>query len=171
MRQFNITALDDYVVASGISAAVYSKENLNDQLGRFDALAMFIVMDTWDPLQTGASQANMQIQHSGDGRLWVNKTSYCVSTGGTGNPETGVSGVTIDNTKQWATWVVDNANAAPSLRCVRMKFWFTGVITKGHVRIYVTARDRAHGAHHGHGGMQVGGHAHGAVPAHIKLHL
>lgn len=135
MRYLNTRVFDEFVPAATSSAPVYTKDDIARSLGTYNSLAIHVVTDN---VNGATGTVNVQVQHSSDGRAWINKSSYATGAGGGGSPELSKP----IGAGQTSVYGYEDGSM-PSLEFVRLKLYFTGVITAGHVRIHVTARDRS----------------------------
>jgi hypothetical protein len=128
MRKPNILVFDDFVYGVGSGNAVYTDAKFNEMLGRLDQTAIFAVADR----SSGTTPSlSVQIQHSPDGRNWINKNASAevmamIPTGAT----TAVAGV--------------DPGTAPSAANVRLAVFLGGTGSpSAHVKIFVCDRDQA----------------------------
>lgn len=111
----------------------YTNDELNDFLGRYDQISIQAVVD-----QVGSAGGllTVQIEHSADGRNFVNKGSAAIVGPGTGP---GLGGLTA-----FVTNVLTGVDQGllPSLGFVRLKI---GSDVDAHVKVHVTMRDQSGG--------------------------
>jgi len=128
-RKQNVEVFNDFVYATAINN-VWTDAKFNDILARFDETSIIAVADSVGG--TGTIQLSVQMQHSGDGRNWVNKNT---------NPEINAQTITVGAT---TTLAGSDAGTTPSGGFVRLTVWLPGGTTpSAHVRIYVCNRDQA----------------------------
>ncbi len=138
MRKNSLLAFDDYIEGASHSSPVFTNVNLNDELGKYDQLAIQVVVDEIKGLK-GTFEA--LLEHSSDGRNWVQK-----------NPShPPVGDVELKNLDAGTNigWGSDPGPSppgpsipAPFLSFVRLRMYFTGPTSAGHVKVYVTMRDQ-----------------------------
>lgn len=121
MRAANILVFDEHILASSITTI---NQSWNERLGGFDQLAIMAVIDD---VTGGSTGFKVQIEHSADGRLWINK-SATAEIAPAGNLQTG----------QNALFGYDGGTI-PNLGFVRLRIE-QGLTTSSHVRVYVTGR-------------------------------
>jgi hypothetical protein len=124
MQAFNIKAFDDVIHSN---TAVYTTAELNDFLAKVDKLALMAVTDQ----VTGVTNLTVQIEHSADGRNWVNKNGTAEI------PATAIS------TTATTVLTGSDSGSSPSLGFVRLKLTLSLAGAIAHVKLYVTGRDDA----------------------------
>lgn len=125
MRAANILVFDEHIQSS--STPSYTNQSWNERLGGFDQLAIMAVVDD---VTTPGSNFKVQIEHSADGRLWLNKSSTA-EIGGS-------SAITPPASSQTPYFGYD-AGTIPNLGFVRLRVDL-GASASAHVRLYVTGR-------------------------------
>ena len=128
MKKPNILVFDDFVYGINPNNAVFTDQKFNDLLGKLDQTAIFAVADS-----TGGSTPTLsvQLQHSPDGRNWVNKN---------GTPEIANQGIPTGATTGLYGY---DSGTAPSGANVRLAVWLGPASTSAHVKIFVCDRDQA----------------------------
>ena len=125
-RRFNALVFDEVINGA---TTVYTSAALNERLGTYNQLTLFVVADAI----SGTTPAlSCQIEHSADNRTWVQKTF--------GSPE--IASFTVSN-----TMFKDGGDTSSkgSLGFVRINLTTTGTTPIIHVKLYVTARDDSAG--------------------------
>jgi hypothetical protein len=129
MRKYNVRAFDDFVHTT---ATVYSTTDFNEVLGSADQLSLFAVVDSYSGA-AGAPNITVQIQHSGDGRNWVNK-----------NPAAEINGAPI-GAGMTAVASGSDGGTNPALGLIRLAVSLAaiGAAPPGaHVRIWACGREK-----------------------------
>jgi hypothetical protein len=129
MRKYNVRAFDDFVHGT---STVYSTADFNEVLGSADQLSLFAVVDSYSGA-AGAPNITVQIQHSGDGRNWVNK-----------NPAAEINGAAIG---AGITAVAGGSDGGtnPALGLIRLAISLAAVgmaPPNAHVRIWACGREK-----------------------------
>lgn len=122
MRMLNTLAFDEYVQPT--ATAFYTPASQNDNLGRYDQLGLQVITDN----ANAAGSITAQIEHSADGRNWINK-----------NGTAEVNGATVA-TGQTNVAAGSDTGSSPSLGFVRVRVQLT-TTASAHVKIWVTGRD------------------------------
>lgn len=133
MRRSNLLVFNDVVLTTN---TIWTADELAPTLARYDQLVIFAVADNIPAPGT----VTIQIQHSADGRNWINKSDYATgSTGGPGTPE-------LSGGVSTATPYVKGYDYGlnPSLNLVRLQIQVEAALVGCRLRVYVTARDRGH---------------------------
>ena len=156
-------AFDDFIPSL---SPVYTNESLNAALGRYDLLGWQVVIDNWSG--SGALTFDVQIEHAADDKKssFLAKSRHATGSGSSSAVgEMHLTGLTsgdlvsrygYDSNVYTGSW---GDSPMPSLAFVRLKMWFGGSSASGHVRLWVTARDRGHPAKKMHlnlGGLMKG---------------
>ena len=115
---------DEQIAGTG---PFYTSQELGERLGRYDQLSFQAVVDQ---VSVGGSTLWVQLQHSADGRSFVNKNN---------SPE-----LTTNPLSAGATNVAGGGDpsSAPTLGYVRLAISLSASISV-HVKIYVTMRDQS----------------------------
>ena len=123
MRRFMITVFSDTVVGT---TTVYSNTDYNQQLASVDQLAVQVCSD-----QVSGTTPTLTavLQHSADGRNWVDKTTL-------------VSGASLGTTTTNVSFGSD-AGTTPMLGLGRISITLAGTSPIAHVKVHVTGRDAA----------------------------
>jgi hypothetical protein len=129
LKKPNILVFDEFVYVVGSSNAVFTDAKFNDMLGRLDQTALFAVADS---TAGTAPSLTVQIQHSADGRNWVNK-----------NTTAEISNVSVPTGATTALYGYD-PGSAPSGANVRLAVFLGGTGSpSAHVKVFVCDRDQA----------------------------
>jgi hypothetical protein len=123
------TIFDEYLPVTALSAssAVTTSSKLNSTLGQYDQCSFQIVADS---LVVTPLTVTVMLQHSADGRNWLDRSSVVLSIPLAVSPATGGS-----DQKTLA-----DAGNTPLLGYVRLAFWL-GTAATAHVRVTATLRD------------------------------
>ncbi|HVY46098.1 MAG TPA: hypothetical protein VHB21_09475 [Minicystis sp.] len=145
MERGHKIVFDDFVPTNGV---VYSSTaELDQELGRFDQLALFCVLGNVPGASNSTTPAKFYVflSHSGDGETFV------VKNGSSGpppsNPEVTITyASTSPPTAAVVGWGSDPNTTVdpptPFLRYVRLNVYMTGFKDRLHARIYATQRDQ-----------------------------
>ena len=120
MRHFNLVVFND-TVPDQATHAYFSRVETANALGAVDQLAFQAVVDTADAI---GGTLIVGVQHSGDGRNWVEKTT---------------STATIDTLP--FSHVVFQNGVAPQLALVRVRLALQDATSSALVRVFATGRD------------------------------
>lgn len=121
MRRFHILAFDELIPVS--LQWFYTRSRIAPFLAKVDQLIIHAVTSE---VNVDLGTLDVAVQHSSDGRNWIDKgvtTSALLLTG-------------VENNH-----VVAETGTAPSLDLVRLAFRLNPPTTTGHVRVHVTGRD------------------------------
>jgi hypothetical protein len=124
MLHQRLKVFDEYVQGT---SAVYTSVTLCEVLGRYDRLAIEALVDN---VGSAATTMIVAIEHSGDGRTFVQKNV---------GAEIGTAGASTTLTNVY--FGADNG-ATPSLGFVRLRITMGGPTPQAHVRLFVSCRDR-----------------------------
>lgn len=122
MRKQSNEVFNEYVSGAG---PFYTSQKHNDMLGKDDQLSIQAVVDDVDI----AGTVTVQIQHSADGRNFVNKATAAE-----------INAATLQTNKANTATGQDNG-ASPSLAFVRLAVSLA-TTTRAHVKLHVTTRDQ-----------------------------
>jgi hypothetical protein len=125
MRFFSDTIFDEYIPNTALSAAggVFTSSKLNATLGQYDQCSFQIVADN-SSLNPGPLGVTVVLQHSADGRNWLDRNSISISI-----PLNGA-----------VSQVFSDSGTTPLLGFVRLSIYLATAATV-HVKISATLRD------------------------------
>lgn len=122
-RLWVATVFDDVIMGTG---AAYSSPDFNDNLGKFDKIAVHAVVDQ----VTGTGPTfTLQLEHSGDGRNWLNM-----------NTTAEINAVSISVSAVNSMIGVDSGSV-PTLAFVRARVQLGGGATGARVKVHACLRD------------------------------
>jgi hypothetical protein len=134
MRRRNELIFDELTGATS-AAPAYTSDKFSLMLGEFDQLAIHVVIDKLSA--SVASNFELFIEHSADGRTWLAKNAPAT-------PGDVQIAVALVNTTYFG-WGSDPGSLVaiptPFLGHVRLRMYFTVAVT-AHVKVYVTQRDQ-----------------------------
>jgi hypothetical protein len=124
MRKLTLMVFNDFVQGA---TAVYTPSEHNEALGTYDRLAFQVVVDSVN----ATGNITVQIEHSGDGRNWLNKN---------GTAEINATAINAGATNNLSGY---DSGAAPLLGLVRLRVQLGGAATQANVKVHAVARDNA----------------------------
>jgi len=119
-RKAHLLVFDDFVT----NTTVYTRPELNEQLGMYDKIAIQAIVDQ----VTTAGTITVRVQHSADGINWTDK-----------NATAEINGASISANATNKAFGSD-AGATPTLGQVRLSIALTTTV-QAHVKLWVTLRD------------------------------
>jgi hypothetical protein len=125
MKKATVVVFDDFVAGTP-TFTVYTSQEFNKILGNFDKAAYHAIADQ---LSGNITAFSIDLQHSGDGRVWRTKTTNLIAS-------TSISANTT------ADAVGTDAGTTPSLESVRLAINSTGTAAgQYHLKVIATLRD------------------------------
>jgi len=124
MRKMNVLVFDDFIAGS---STVYTRPELNDQLGQNDLLALQAIVDQ---VAVAAGNVTVQIYHSADQINWKTKN---------GTAEINAVAIAVNTTN---VAFGSDGGTVPSLGFVRLGITIAAVSAQAHVKLWVTGRNQ-----------------------------
>jgi hypothetical protein len=122
MRKSNLLIFDDFINGS---TTIFTRPELNDQLGAVDQLALEVIAD-----QVAANGTiTVQIYNSADQINWKAKN---------GTAEINAQNITTAATN---VWVGSDGGSVPSLGFVRIGITLSAAVGQAHVKLWATGRN------------------------------